>query len=53
MYYKGSLISVLTVDNPENLSALSEHEGGGHFLALDSPNEFVEDLREFFGQHWV
>jgi len=29
-----------------------EHSSGGHFPALDSPNEFVEDLREFFGQHW-
>ncbi|EJD06707.1 alpha/beta-hydrolase [Fomitiporia mediterranea MF3/22] len=30
-----------------------EHTSSGHFPALDSPNEFVDDLREFFGEHWV
>jgi len=29
-----------------------EHEHGGHFPALDNPEEFVGDLREFFGAHW-
>lgn len=29
-----------------------EHKRGGHFPALDVPEEFVEDLREFFGEHW-
>lgn len=30
-----------------------EHTNGGHFPALDSPTEFVDDLREFVGEHWV
>ncbi|KAL5498683.1 hypothetical protein ACEPAH_2038 [Sanghuangporus vaninii] len=30
-----------------------EHSNGGHFPALDNPTEFVSDLREFFGEHWV
>lgn len=30
----------------------SEHTKGGHFPALDCPEEFVSDLREFFGSHW-
>ncbi|KAH8113196.1 alpha/beta-hydrolase [Phellopilus nigrolimitatus] len=29
-----------------------EHSRGGHFPALDCPEEYVEDLREFFGEHW-
>ena len=29
-----------------------EHESGGHFPALDSSVEFVEDLREFFGNNF-
>ncbi|KAL5532403.1 hypothetical protein ACEPAF_5973 [Sanghuangporus sanghuang] len=29
-----------------------EHSGGGHFPALDSPSEFVDDLQDFFGEHW-
>ncbi|EJD04933.1 alpha/beta-hydrolase [Fomitiporia mediterranea MF3/22] len=29
-----------------------EHSSGGHFPALDLPNEYVGDLREFFGKHW-
>ncbi|KAI5120952.1 hypothetical protein M0805_001657 [Coniferiporia weirii] len=30
-----------------------EHASGGHFPAMDSPKEYVEDLREFLGEHWV
>ncbi|KAI5120954.1 hypothetical protein M0805_001659 [Coniferiporia weirii] len=30
-----------------------EHSSGGHFPAMDSPKEYVEDLREFLGEHWV
>lgn len=30
----------------------SERERGGHFAALDNPGELVEDLREFFGEHY-
>ncbi|EJD04934.1 alpha/beta-hydrolase [Fomitiporia mediterranea MF3/22] len=29
-----------------------EHSNGGHFPALDIPNEYVGDLREFFGKYW-
>ncbi|KLO15204.1 alpha/beta-hydrolase [Schizopora paradoxa] len=29
-----------------------EHDAGGHFPALDCPEEFVGDLREFCGKHW-
>ncbi|KAL5505042.1 hypothetical protein ACEPAH_7705 [Sanghuangporus vaninii] len=29
-----------------------EHSSGGHFPTLDSPSEFVDDLQEFFGEHW-
>jgi len=29
-----------------------EHDAGGHFPALDCPADFVEDIREFFGQNW-
>ncbi|KAL5483596.1 hypothetical protein ACEPAI_8828 [Sanghuangporus weigelae] len=31
---------------------LKEHSSGGHFPSLDSPKEFMTDLREFFGGHW-
>ncbi|KAL5521016.1 hypothetical protein ACEPAG_8938 [Sanghuangporus baumii] len=31
---------------------LKEHSSGGHFPALDSPKEFITDLREFFGGRW-
>ncbi|PAV18035.1 alpha beta-hydrolase [Pyrrhoderma noxium] len=34
------------------LAYYKEHTSGGHFAALDVPKEFVEDLREFFGQNW-
>ncbi|KAI0691010.1 alpha/beta-hydrolase [Cytidiella melzeri] len=33
-----------------NLTFYKEHQGGGHFPALDSPNELIGDLREFFGK---
>ncbi|EJD06708.1 alpha/beta-hydrolase [Fomitiporia mediterranea MF3/22] len=29
------------------------HANGGHFPALDSPIEFVDDMREFVGEHWM
>ncbi|EJD04935.1 alpha/beta-hydrolase [Fomitiporia mediterranea MF3/22] len=29
-----------------------EHSCGGHFPALDVPNDYVADLREFFGKYW-
>ena len=39
-------------DRPADKWRIIEHSGGGHFPALDSPKEFVEDLREFIGANW-
>lgn len=30
----------------------AEKEKGGHFAALDNPEGLVEDLRQFFGEHF-
>ncbi|KAI0761436.1 alpha/beta-hydrolase [Irpex lacteus] len=35
-----------------NLTFYKVHESGGHFPALDSPNEFLEDVREYFGKNY-
>ncbi|KAI0339536.1 alpha/beta-hydrolase [Trametopsis cervina] len=35
-----------------NLTFYKEHTGGGHFPALDSPSELVDDVREFFGENY-
>ncbi|KAI0683712.1 alpha/beta-hydrolase [Cytidiella melzeri] len=35
-----------------NLAYYKQHEAGGHFPALDSSEEFVVDLREFFARNF-
>lgn len=32
-----------------NVVALSRHDRGGHFAALDAPDLLVDDMRAFFG----
>jgi hypothetical protein len=29
-----------------------ERDFGGHFAAMECPNEIVADVREFFGEHY-
>lgn len=53
VYYKGEAERFEQVLAPAHLLFVLEHTGGGHFPALDSPSEFVEDMREFFDQHWA
>ncbi|EJD07878.1 alpha/beta-hydrolase [Fomitiporia mediterranea MF3/22] len=36
----------------ELIYGLLEHQRGGHFPAVDNPEAFVCDLRDFFGEHW-
>ncbi|KII87364.1 hypothetical protein PLICRDRAFT_112525 [Plicaturopsis crispa FD-325 SS-3] len=35
-----------------NLVFYREHDKGGHFAALERPDQFVKDLEEFVGQVW-
>ena len=52
-FYKGdSVFFKLSLDSNSFVLTIAEHERGGHFPALDSPKEFVEDLREFFAKNF-
>ncbi|KAI0811155.1 alpha/beta-hydrolase [Irpex lacteus] len=42
-----------SIEKYGNLTFYKEHEAGGHFPALDSSDEFIADLREFFGQNFA
>ena len=50
VYYKGAHLSSWTSALALNLSL--DHKHGGHFPALDSSEEYIQDLREFFGLQW-
>ncbi|EJD07879.1 alpha/beta-hydrolase [Fomitiporia mediterranea MF3/22] len=50
--YESARAAKVDVETFGPLAYIKEHESGGHFPALDSPEALVNDLREFFGEHW-
>lgn len=53
VYYKG-VLSYPCVTPPFNQTDLSalEHDDGGHFAALENPDDIVQDLRDLAAQEW-
>jgi microsomal epoxide hydrolase len=40
------------VEKISNLVWSREHSGGGHFAALEKPNELWGDVEDFVQEHW-
>ena len=53
VFHKGQLFRRMNQWSSAYRFIRPEHVKGGHFPALDSPSEFVGDLQEFFGGHWL
>ncbi|KAL5532416.1 hypothetical protein ACEPAF_5986 [Sanghuangporus sanghuang] len=53
-YLSGSFLTSIIIYTriKSDLWSIKEHRNGGHFPALDDPAGFIEDVREFFGEHW-
>ncbi|KAI0083462.1 alpha/beta-hydrolase [Irpex rosettiformis] len=50
--YEVGALPKVSLEKYGNLTFYKEHTHGGHFPALDSSTELIEDLREFFGANY-
>ncbi|EJD04936.1 alpha/beta-hydrolase [Fomitiporia mediterranea MF3/22] len=50
--YEIGVVPKAELENFGPLAFHRVHSSGGHFPALDLPNDYVGDLREFFGKYW-